>query len=283
VEFDWIAADRRTARTGGRLTISASDRVDDPRRFTAGPPASRSIGVEAIDQGDATMRSIITGAVAFLGAAALTACADSGSTPDAAPSSNVAAAPAPATTSAITPDAPATTDAGPAPTRTTAAPTAATRTPTRASTPTSDVSQLRRVGITLDKGVLIDVADDGVDRYLAIGKNGVVDFTGTTSTDSTTMALKAAPSSQPNRVVIKPPFYNEDLGAGSCVADTSGAALKLETCVAGKSAQIFTVVPGGDSGQFELHGQFGVIRVDGGKITTGGSGRVGLQTIRIGQ
>ncbi|BCY07248.1 hypothetical protein L3i22_023360 [Actinoplanes sp. L3-i22] len=171
--------------------------------------------------------------------------------------------------------APTTTTAAATPTK--ASTTRATPAPAKPAAATSDLSELKSLGITLNAGVLIDVADDGLNRYLAVGKNGVVDFTGTSATDSTMMSLKAAPVSQKNRVVIKPPFYNEDLGAGSCVADTSGTALKLETCVSGQATQIFTIVPAGDSGQFELHGKFGVISVDNGKIVSGG-GYVGLQT-----
>jgi hypothetical protein len=216
------------------------------------------------------MRSIITGAVALVGAAALSACATSAPTPGGASSGGPATAPA--TTAATAPAGTTpkpTTAATTTPATTTAAarPTAG-RTPAKA--PTSDVSQLKRLGITLGAGVLIDVADDGLNRYLVIGRNGVVDFTGTTRTDATMMSLKAAPVGEKNRVVIKPPFYNEDLGAGSCVAATSGAALRLETCVTGKTSQIWTVVPAGDSGQFELHGSHGVVRF---------GGRTGLQTI----
>ena len=43
----------------------------------------------------------------------------------------------------------------------------------------SDVSQLKRLGVDIGPGVLIDVADDGVDRWMQIGENSV-DFTGTT-------------------------------------------------------------------------------------------------------
>jgi hypothetical protein len=146
----------------------------------------------------------------------------------------------------------------------------------------SDVSQLRQLGITLNSGVLIDVADDGLDRYLAIGENGVVDFTGTTRSDNTMMALKparVANKNLDNRVVIAPPFYNEDLGAGSCVADTARGKLRLAPCEAGAADQTWNVIPAGDSGQFELHGVHTAIRVENGKIVTDGRGYVGLQTI----
>jgi hypothetical protein len=104
--------------------------------------------------------------------------------------------------------------------------------------------------------VLIDVADDGQDRYLQIGTTSV-DFTGTTKVDSTMMSLKAAPVRQRNRVLIKPLFWNEGLGKGSCVADTAGAGLTLETCETGRAAQVWQVRPAGDSGHFELHGVHG--------------------------
>jgi hypothetical protein len=143
----------------------------------------------------------------------------------------------------------------------------------------SDLSQLKALGIDVEVGVILDVADDGVDRFLQVGRNGVVDFTGTTRTDSTMMSLKPAPVAAKNRVTIKPPFWNEDTGAGSCVADTAGAALKLETCRTGRSAQIWQVVPAGDSGQFELRGAHGVLHVEDGRLITADSGRTGLQTL----
>ncbi len=150
---------------------------------------------------------------------------------------------------------------------------------------TSDVSQLRELGIDIGPGVLIDVADDGEDRWMQIGDGGVVDFTGATRTDTTMMSLQPAPvtartDATRNRVTIKPPFWNEGAeGDGHCVADTPGAALALETCRAGDAAQVWTVLPAGDSGQFELEGRYGVVRVDDGRITTDPTGRVGLQTI----
>ncbi|GAA2614893.1 hypothetical protein [Paractinoplanes durhamensis] len=214
------------------------------------------------------MRSIIVGAVALAGVAALYGCAGNGTGTAAAPAASVAP----------TPSAAVSTEATSAPVKEAATKTA-TKTPTKTAKPAkADVSQLKKLGITLDEGVLIDVADDGVDRFLAIGKDGV-DFTGTTKTDATMMSLKAAPGGRKNQVLIVPPFWNEDLGDGSCVADTAGAALKLETCATGKPAQIWTVVPAGDSGQFELRGTYGIIRVEDGRITTGASGRTGLQTI----
>ncbi|MFF5075595.1 hypothetical protein ACFY36_00975 [Actinoplanes sp. NPDC000266] len=193
-----------------------------------------------------------------------------------------------ATTSApaaVTTTSPAPVPADPAATATTEAPAeapATTKAPTKAppaESAESDLSALKRIGIDVGKGVVIDVADDGMDRFMQVGKNGVVDFTGTIHTDSTMMSLKAAPVSAKNRVVIAPPFWNEGAGAGSCVADTSGAALKLETCRPGDAAQIWQVVPAGDSGQFELKGAFGTLSVDNGKLTTGSGGRTGLQTL----
>jgi len=195
-----------------------------------------------------------------------------------------AASPATSAPAAVTTTSPADVPAEPVETAATRPPaeaTATTKAPTKAPSAgsgTSDLSELKRIGIDVGQGVVIDVADDGVDRFLQVGKNGVVDFTGTVHTDSTMMSLKAAPVSARNRVVIAPPFWNEGAGAGSCVADTSGAALKLETCRPGDVAQIWQVVPAGDSGQFELKGAFGVVSVDNGKLTTGG-GRTGLQTL----
>jgi hypothetical protein len=151
---------------------------------------------------------------------------------------------------------------------------------------TSDVSQLEDLGIQINESVLIDVADDGLNRYLSVGQGGVVDFTGTpTSDDANKMMFlkpakvvkKAKPAK--NRVVIAPPFYNEDLGPGSCVADTKKHILRLATCKKGAKTQTWHVIPAGDSGQFELHGAYTKIRVNNGRITTGDKGYVGLQTI----
>ncbi|GIF40158.1 hypothetical protein [Actinoplanes xinjiangensis] len=207
------------------------------------------------------MRSLVFGAVAVLSAATLAGCA--GSNP--APMRPAAATAAPTTKpAATTPPATTTTAKGAKPAATKA--------------PVSDLSRLKRLGIDVQKSVLIDVADDGADRWLDVSASGV-DFTGTARTDGTMMFLAPAPVAARNSVLIKPPFYNEDLGPGYCVADTRGAPLKLENCRAGRRQQIFTIVPAGDSGQFELHGMYGVIRVDNGKITTGGRGRTGLQTI----
>lgn len=216
------------------------------------------------------MRPFIVGAVALVSAVALSACANGAPTGESAPSPDADQPPA---TSLTAP-------AAPTPARTPAVPSKvnpATGGGT-ANPPASDLSQLERLGIDLYEGVLIDVADDGLERYLQIGRNGV-DFTGTTKTDSTMMALKAAPVRERNRVLITPPFWNEEVGPGYCVADTAGASLTLEVCEAGRAAQVWTVVPGGDSGQFELHGSYDVVRVENGRITTDGTGRVGLQTI----
>lgn len=226
-----------------------------------------------------TFRAVCRVATACVGAVALSACATTDPTAVGAPSTGDQ--PAIAAPGSPTAPEPKTTSAAVPKTRTTSA---AGSTAGRPGTdgggknPVSDLSQLRRLGIDLDKGVLIDVADDGEDRYLQITANGV-DFTGTTRTDSTMMALKAAPVREKNRVLIKPPFWNEEVGPGYCVADTIGAPLKLEVCEPGRAAQVWTIVPAGDSGQFELHGTYGVVRVANGRITTGETGRIGLQTI----
>ncbi|HWS35725.1 MAG TPA: hypothetical protein VN408_23665 [Actinoplanes sp.] len=220
------------------------------------------------------MRKFVFGTVAVLSAAVLSACADGARQPASSPVDLLPAAAAATVAPAAADQAPAAA-AKPA----VAKPAAAAK-PKATKKPVSNLSQLRSLGIDVQKSVLIDVADDGQNRYLSVGRKGVVNFHGTERTDDTMMFLAPARSSAKNRVVIKPPFYNEDLGAGYCVADTKGAAMKLETCKAGRARQIFEIRPAGDSGQFELHGMYGVIRVDNGKITTNGKGRVGLQTIR---
>ncbi|TCB97192.1 hypothetical protein E0H26_13025 [Micromonospora zingiberis] len=221
-----------------------------------------------------TAKRLFLGVTLMIGAVATTACAAGG--PADSPTTEP---PTPVTTDTqpqVTPTSPQAGEAG-----------NAGRSPdAKAGRPvTSDVSVLERLGVTFNAGVLIDVADDGLDRYMEVGRNGVVDFTGTSRTDNTMMALKPAqvPSrtdETKNRVVIAPPFYNEDLGPGQCVTDTAPLQLKLQTCKPGSAAQTWQIYPAGDSGQFELHGPKTVIRVNDGKITSG-QGYVGLQTIKF--
>ncbi|WP_140158093.1 hypothetical protein [Micromonospora sp. NBS 11-29] len=220
--------------------------------------------------------SFVMGAV-LATAGLLTACA-SGEGTSAAPSGTSAPATStPAGSPSVTavPAAPSTAPASAAPTRST---TAAPAKPTTRAKVTSDLSGLRITGIKTGKSVLIDVAGDGVDRFLQAGQ-GEVDFTGTDRTDSTMMAIYPAPVEAKNRVVIKPPFWNEEVGGGYCVADTAGAALKLENCQDGKASQVWRVDLAGDSGLFELHGAYGVIGVKNGRITASGDGDKGLQVL----
>ncbi|MDG4824746.1 hypothetical protein O7635_23090 [Asanoa sp. WMMD1127] len=147
-------------------------------------------------------------------------------------------------------------------------------TPPPSSTVESDLTQLTAIGIDLGTGVLLDVADDGLDLFLEARDDGSVDFTGTPRSRSTTMELRPAQVTARNRVVIMPPSH-----IGSCVTDTPGSALTLAPCVPGDESQTWRIVPAGDSGQFELEGRYGIIHVGDRGITADGSGRTGLQTI----
>ncbi len=150
-------------------------------------------------------------------------------------------------------------------------------------TTTSDVTQLEELGVHVGDSVLIDAPDDGVDRYLEVAEDGSVDFTGVGRTDTTMMAFKPAElppeeAETDNRVVIAPPFWNEGLGAGSCVADVAPGQLQLATCAPGAVEQIWHVLPVGESGQFELHGASTQVHVDNGELVTDG-GHPGLSTV----
>ena len=158
--------------------------------------------------------------------------------------------------------------AAPARARTTKKPrtTAKPKPPTKPEpAATSDLSGVRITDVRSGKSILLDVADDNEDRFLQVGDNGKVGFTGTGRTDTTMMSLHAAPVAADNRVVIKPPFWNEDLGDGYCVADTRNGSLKLEVCKPGKASQIWRVQLAGDSGLFELHGAYGVLNANNGR------------------
>ncbi|MET0426825.1 MAG: hypothetical protein ABW046_23360 [Actinoplanes sp.] len=154
--------------------------------------------------------------------------------------------------------------------------TPSSRPPASYPEPLADLSPLTRIGIDVNTNVLIDVADDGVDRWMQAGPDGVVDFGGTARTEATTMFLRPAAIRLKSRVLITPPAF-----PGRCVADTPDASLVLQPCVSGDRSQMWRVVPAGDSGQFELEGRYGILRVDEGLLTSGGTGRTGLQTIKF--
>ena len=169
--------------------------------------------------------------------------------------------------------------AQPPPSTSTATPTSPATTPSRttpASTAKSNVTQLRRIGVDLDRGVLIDVADDGADHWLQVGPGNVVDFTGSVKDDSTEMSLRAAPVTGVNQVVIVPVAQ-----PGTCVADTPQEPLTLLPCQNDDPSQIWTIVPAGDSGQFELQGRYGIQRIDQKLVRPDQTGWTGLQTIKF--
>lgn len=166
--------------------------------------------------------------------------------------------------------------AGPTPTPSAAAPTTTPPSYRPSSSTRSNVTQLRTLGVDLGTGVLIDVADDGEDRWMQAGPGGVVDFTGSAKDDTTEMSLQPAPVTGKNRVLIIPVAQ-----PGMCVTDTPEVALTLRACRDGEQAQIWRVVPAGDSGQFELEGRYGILKVDRQLIDYGQSGRTGLQTIKF--
>jgi hypothetical protein len=140
----------------------------------------------------------------------------------------------------------------------------------------SNLTQLRQIGVDLDRGVLIDVADDGVDHWMQVGPGDVVDFTGSVKDDSTEMSLQAAPATGVNQVVIVPAAR-----PGDCVADTPQVALVLLPCKNSDTTQIWTIVPAGDSGQFELQGKYGILRVDQKLVGPDQTAWTGLQTIKF--
>jgi hypothetical protein len=142
--------------------------------------------------------------------------------------------------------------------------------------PLADLSPLTRIGIDVNTNVLIDVADDGVDRWMQAGPDGVVDFGGTARTEATKMFLRPAAIRLKSRVLITPPAY-----PGRCVTDTPDASLALQPCVSADQSQIWRVVPAGDSGQFELEGRYGILHVDEGLLISGDGGRTGMQTLKF--
>ncbi|MFC6607849.1 hypothetical protein ACFQFC_12420 [Amorphoplanes digitatis] len=113
-----------------------------------------------------------------------------------------------------------------------ASPSTSASAPPKRGTKSSNVSQLRELGVDLETGVLIDVADDGVDLWMQVGPDDVVDFTGAAKDASTEMSLVPAPVTARNRVVIAPPAR-----PGSCVTDTPQAPLILRPCRDGDPAQ----------------------------------------------
>ncbi|WP_419702912.1 hypothetical protein [Promicromonospora sp. NFX87] len=229
-----------------------------------------------------SLRPSTVGVVLAASAALLTACsggqpAGSGSPASSAPvTQELSATPTPAASPA---DTPAAEPAAPEPPADDVDDTVTTPSTGEPGAPeVSDLSGLGITGISEGTSVLIDVAGDGADRFLEVGADGV-DFTGTGRTDTTMMSLHPAAVPEENRVLIKPPFWYEEPTGGYCVTDTEGAALALEPCKAGDAAQVWQVVLAGDSGLFELHGAYGVVGVQDGRITTAGGSDTGLQVL----
>ncbi|GAA2706704.1 hypothetical protein [Actinoplanes palleronii] len=141
---------------------------------------------------------------------------------------------------------------------------------------TSNLSQLKRFGVDFNTGVLIDVADDGVAHWMQVGADDVVDFTGGVKDASTEMSLLPASTTTPNSVVVVPVARPD-----SCVTDTPDVPLRLQPCQDGDPAQIWELVPAGDSGQFEMKGAYGTLRVDDKLVEEQQTGWVGMQTINF--
>jgi hypothetical protein len=150
-------------------------------------------------------------------------------------------------------------------------------------TVTSDVSVLSQLGVIFNKRVVLDLADDGEDRYLNVRADGV-NFTGTTMSNSSMMSLVPAPvrrrtEENANQVLLKPPFYRSETGPDSCITDTAAGVLAMLECKAGAAEQVWQLFPAGDSGLFEMRGVHTQIRVNNGRITTNGDGSAALQTL----
>jgi hypothetical protein len=167
------------------------------------------------------------------------------------------------------------------------------RTPSAATTRAavlSDVSELVRGGVDINKDVLVKVPDDGDRTYLNVGHNGAVDFKGTGRSETTEWVLTPAKvakrtSATKNRVVIMPSLWDDDAGPGSCLTDAPHAALAVKECRPGDASQTWHVVFAGDSGVFELHGRYTLVRELDGKIISGstGPGYTGLETLPFAQ
>ncbi|MBL7254198.1 hypothetical protein [Paractinoplanes lichenicola] len=143
------------------------------------------------------------------------------------------------------------------------------------SRPSSDVTSTITVrGVDLNARVVIDVPDDGLDRWMQVGVGGVVDFSGSAKDETTSMIIFPAPVDTPNRVVVTPAAR-----PGYCVAATSGVRLTLQPCENAAPAQTWTIAPEGDSGAFSLTGPNGGLKVGDGGLATDGRGV--LQTIRF--
>jgi hypothetical protein len=145
--------------------------------------------------------------------------------------------------------------------------------PRPTGTVTSDVSQLRELTVDLRKSVLLDVPDDGLDRWLQYRPDGTVDFTGTARDASTEMVLYPAPTRAENSVQIVPKVFGNQ-----CVAATPSPPLTLVPCAVDDDSQIWRLVPAGDSGAFELEGAYGIVRVEDGQIIAGEGGWSIMQT-----
>ena len=188
------------------------------------------------------MRSVVLGATAVLATAA---CTD-GRPPTAGPPTAGPPTAGPPTASPPTVGPPAAVDVSSA-----------------VAGPTSDLAGLVPFGIDIGTGVLIDIAGDGRDRFLRVGRDGVADFGGTSRQDSTLMVLHPAATTAAGRVVITAPRWNPDLGGGYCVGQAAALALSVRPCRPGDPNQIWHVVLVGNDGQFRLVGRYGNVTRDG--------------------
>ncbi|WP_430781797.1 hypothetical protein [Actinoplanes sp. G11-F43] len=151
--------------------------------------------------------------------------------------------------------------------------------PSRTSSVASDVSRLRARGLDLETGVLIFAPDAALDRWMAVGADDVVDFTGRTKDASTEMSLIPAVVEEDDRVIIVPVAR-----PGWCVTDTPGAGLPLalRPCRDGQADQTWAVTAAGDSGNVSLTGPDGPLYVGpDGLALDAGSGFSSLQIKRF--
>jgi hypothetical protein len=176
------------------------------------------------------------------------------------------------------PSGPAPLPADPSPSVSVSPTTSPSPGPSRTGSAESNVDQLQQIGVDLETGVLLDFSDDGLDHWMRVGPDEVVDFAGDTKDASTEMSLIPAPVTGRNRVLVVPVAR-----PGFCVAATPEPPLVLQPCREGDRSQTWRIVPAGDSGLFNLEGRYGVVAVDEqGMIPYAqGGGWSGMQTIRF--
>jgi eukaryotic-like serine/threonine-protein kinase len=210
-------------------------------------------------------------AMATLGLAGLTACANTTTPRTETPQTSVYAS-APSTEASSSPSPSRAVSPSPS--------------PSGPKLVDADLSGLKNSSIDLGVPVVIILTlDSGGKHHLTSHPDGSADFTGTAVTESTRMTIKPAKVRQradanKNHVVIVASPKVAAPGPATCLTDVRETVLRMDVCRPGGANQSWRLTPFGDSGAFELTGAHTAIRSENGPVIKDG-GWSAFQTIAV--